>query len=144
MVASLVTAVLQLATVMAVPADERRLPASVVMVNWTRAPPTDAAVVIGDAASANGWFTTCQLDTTDLVVGERLQASNANNWGGVNGAYLTTAGRFGQQSGSVIGGYSAAAYSVIAVVSKTGAGSAGRSFLMVTYAVGESVAPVVA
>ncbi len=108
---------------------------------WTAA---DAAVVIGDAGSANGWFTTCQLDTTDLVVGERLQASSDNFWGGVNGAYLTTAGRFGQQSGSVIGGYSASAYSVIAVVSKTGAGSAGRSFLMVTYAVGESVAPVVA
>ncbi len=108
---------------------------------WTA---SDAAVVIGDAGSANGWFTTCQLDTTDLVVGERLQASNANNWGGVNGAYLTTAGRFGQQSANVMGGYSPTAYSVIAVVSKTGAGSAGRSFLMVTYAVGESVAPVVA
>ncbi len=108
---------------------------------WTA---TDAAVVIGDANSANGYFTTCQLDTTDLVVGERLQASNANNWGGVNGAYLTTAGRFGQQSGNAIGGYCPTAYSVIAVVSKTGAGTAGRSFLMVTYAVGESVAPVVA
>ncbi len=108
---------------------------------WTA---SDAAVVIGDANSANGWFTTCQLDTTDLVVGERLQASNANNWGGVNGAYLTTAGRFGQQSTNMIGGYCPTAYSVIAVVSKSGAGTAGRSFLMVTYAVGESVAPVVA
>lgn len=108
---------------------------------WTA---SDAAVVIGDANSANGWFTTAQLDTTDLVVGERLQASNANNWGGVNGAYLTTAGRFGQQSANMIGGYCPTAYSVIAVCSKTGAGSAGRSFLMVTYAVGESVAPVVA
>ncbi len=103
-----------------------------------------AAFTCGDANSANGWFTTAQLDTTDLVVGERLQASNANNWGGVNGAYLTTAGRFGQQSANMIGGYCPTAYSVIAVCSKTGAGSAGRSFLMVTYAVGESVAPVVA
>ena len=108
---------------------------------WTA---SDAAVVIGDANSANGWFTTCQLDTTDLVVGERLQASNANNWGGVNGAYLTSAGRFGQQSGNVIGGYCPTAYSVIAVISKTGAGTAGRSFLQVNYAIGQSVAPVVA
>ena len=108
---------------------------------WTAA---DAAVVIGDANSANGWFTTCQLDTTDLVVGERLQASNANNWGGVNGAYLTTAGRFGQQSANMIGGYCPNAYSVIAVVTKSGAGSAGRSFMLVTYAIGESVSPTVA
>lgn len=105
---------------------------------------SDAAVVIGDANSANGWFTTCQLDTTDLVVGERLQASNANNWGGVNGAYLTTAGRFGQQSANMIGGYCPTAYSVIAVVTKSGAGTAGRSFMLVTYAIGESVSPVVA
>lgn len=109
---------------------------------WTA---TDAAVVIGDANSANGWFQTTQLDTTDLVVGERLQASNANNWGGgLNGAYLTTAGRFGQQSTTMIGGYCPTAYSVIAVVSKSGAGSAGRSFMLVTYAVGESTSPVVA
>jgi hypothetical protein len=108
---------------------------------WTA---TDAAVVIGDAASANGWFTTCQLDTTDLVVGERLQASNANNWGGVNGSYLTTAGLFGHTATTMMGGYCPTAYSVIGVVSKSGAGTAGRSFMMVTYAVGQSVAPVVA
>lgn len=108
---------------------------------WTA---TDAAVVIGDAATANGWFTTCQLDTTDLVVGERLQASNANNWGGVNGAYLTTAGRFGQQSGNMIGGYCATAYGVIAVCTKSGAGSAGRSFLQVVYAIGQVGTPTVA
>ncbi len=108
---------------------------------WTA---TDAAVVIGDANQANGWMTSLQLDTTDLVVGERFQASNPNNWAGTTPTYLTTAGRFGQQSANVIGGYCPNAYSVIAVCSKTGAGTAGRSFLMVTYAVGESVAPVVA
>ncbi len=108
---------------------------------WTA---TDAAVIIGDANQSNGWMTTLQLDTTDLVVGERFQASNPNNWAGTTPTYLTTAGRFGQQSTNVIGGYCPTAYSVIAVVSKTGAGTAGRSFMMVTYAVGESVAPVVA
>jgi hypothetical protein len=108
---------------------------------WTA---SDAAVIIGDANDPDGWLTTLQLDTTDMVVGERYQASNANNWAGTTPAYLTTAGRFGQQSTTVMGGYCPTAYSVIAVVSKTGAGTAGRSFMMVTYAVGQSVAPVVA
>lgn len=102
---------------------------------WTA---SDSAMVVGDANSANGWFTTFQLDTTDLVVGERLQASNANNWGGVNGAYLTTAGRFGQQSGNMIGGYCPTAYSVIGVATKSGAGTAGRTFMTVTYVVGQA------
>jgi hypothetical protein len=104
-----------------------------------------AAFTCGDANSANGWFTTTNLKATDLVLGERLQASNANNWGGVNGAYLTTAGRFGQQSANMIGGYCPSAYSVIGVVTVgTPATTAGRTRMTVLYAMGLSVTPVLA
>lgn len=104
-----------------------------------------AAFTCGDANSANGWFTTTNLKATDLVLGERLQASNANNWGGVNGAYLTTAGRFGQQSGNMIGGYCPSAYSVIGVVTVgTPATTAGRTFMHVLYMTGTSITPVLA
>lgn len=107
---------------------------------WTD---SSAAIVVGDANSANGWFTTCELDATDLLLGERLQASNANNWGGVNGAYLTTAGRFGQQSTNMIGGFCPTAYSVIGVVTvSTPSGTAGRTRMTVLWTIGETVAPV--
>ncbi len=104
-----------------------------------------AAFTCGDANSANGWFTTTNLKATDLILGERLQASNANNWGGVNGAYLTTAGRFGQQSTNMIGGYCPTAYSVIGVVTVgTPATTAGRTRMTVLYSIGASVTPVLA
>lgn len=99
----------------------------------------------GDANSANGWFTNTNLKATDLLLGERLQASNANNWGGVNGAYLTTAGRFGQQSTNMIGGYCPTAYSVIMVITESAPSTtAGRSFGYVLWMAGQSVAPVLA
>ncbi len=104
-----------------------------------------AAFTCGDANSATGWFTSTNLKATDLVLGERLQASNANNWGGVNGTYLTTAGRFGQQSTTMIGGYCPTAYSVIGVVTVgTPATTAGRTRMTVLYAMGTSVTPVLA
>ncbi len=97
----------------------------------------------GDAAAATGWFTATNLKATDLVLGERLQASNANNWGGVNGAYLTTAGRFGQQSANMIGGYCPNAYSVIGVIAVSVASTAiGRTRLTVLYSIGQAIAPV--
>lgn len=104
-----------------------------------------AAFTCGDANSANGWFTTTNLKATDLILGERLQASNANNWGGVNGAYLTTAGRFGQQSANMIGGYNPNVYSVIGVVTvTTPATTVGRTRMHVLWATGQAVAPVLA
>jgi len=108
---------------------------------WTD---SSAAIVVGDANSANGWFTTCQLDTTDLILGERLQAANASYWGGVNGSYLdSTAGRFGQQSTNMIGGYCPTAYSVIGVVTvSTPSATAGRTRMTVLWTVGQTVAPV--
>ena len=108
---------------------------------WTGA--GTVALTIGDANSANGWFTSTNLKATDLLVGERLQASNANNWGGVNGAYLTTAGRFGQQSTTNIGGYALTAFTVIMVVTESSPSTtAGRSFGYVSYSLGYPVTPV--
>lgn len=107
---------------------------------WTA---TSAAFTCGDANSANGWFTSTDLKATDLILGERLQASNANNWGGKNGSYLTTAGRFGQQSTNQIGGYNPTAYSVIGVVTVgTPATTAGRTRMYVLWQIGQSVTPV--
>lgn len=102
-----------------------------------------ASLSVGDANAATGWFLATNLKATDLILGERLQASNANNWGGLNGAYLTTAGRFGQQSTNMIGGYCPTAYSVIGVVTVgTPATTAGRTRMTVLWTVGQTIAPV--
>jgi len=94
-----------------------------------------AAMIVGDATDDNGWFESFQLDTTDLVVGERLQAASDNFWGGKQGVYLTTAGRFGPATGDGMGGYYAAAGSVIGKITVTGpSATAGRTFMNVIYA----------
>lgn len=103
-----------------------------------------AAFTCGDANAANGWFLSTNLKATDLILGERLQASNASYWGGLNGAYLVAAtGRFGQQSANMIGGYCPNAYSVIGVVTVTGPSTtAGRTRMTVLYTIGSAVTPV--
>ncbi len=68
---------------------------AVPQVLWTD---SSAALTIGDANSATGWFTSTNLAATDLILGERLQASQAvatdGSYGGTKeGAYVTTAGR---------------------------------------------------
>jgi hypothetical protein len=98
---------------------------------------TSSTLKVGDAADDDGYFTGVNLVATDLILGERLVASvGSDYWGGKQGAYLTTAGRFGVQSGTGVGGYFAAAGSVIGVVTKTAAtGTAvGRTVMTVTYA----------
>lgn len=105
-----------------------------------------ASLSVGDANAATGWFNAFDLKATDLVLGERLQANSSSYWGAKNGAYLdATAGRFGQQSTNVIGGYCPTAYSVIAVVTVgTPATTVGRTRVYVGWMVGESVTPVLA
>lgn len=110
---------------------------------WTD---SSAAFTCGDANSANGWFTSCNLAATDLVLGEKLMASDSSYWGGVNGAYLVAAtGRFGQQSTNMISGYCPTVYSVIGVVTvSTPSGTAGRTRMTVLYHAGQAVTPVLA
>lgn len=107
---------------------------------------TSATFTCGDANSANGWFTNTDLKATDLILGERLQASNSSYWGGVNGAYLVSAtGRFGQQTTNMIGGYCPNAYSVIGVVTVVGpSATTGRTRMIVVYCKGQKVTPVLA
>jgi hypothetical protein len=131
-----------------VPAGATLLDVYVVpQVLWTD---SSAAITVGDAGSANGWFTSTNLAATDLVLGERLQASQAvstdgSYGGGKEGSYVTTAGRFGQQATNMIGGYCPSAYSVIGVVAvTTPSGTAGRTRMTVLWTVGQTVAPVLA
>lgn len=107
---------------------------------------TSAAFTCGDANTATGWFTSTNLKATDLLVGERLVASDSSSWGGVNGAYLVSAtGRFGQQSANMIGGYCPSAYSVIGVVTVVGPSvTTGRTRMTVLYTIGNTVTPVLA
>jgi len=103
---------------------------------------TSASLTIGDDESANGWFTATNLKATDLVVGEVLSAADDGTWGGVDGAYLSTAGRRGRTTAGVDSGwYYGAASEVIFVVTPGAAdGSAGRSFGWVRYSVPTFVA----
>src|SRR6266850_1418832 len=43
-----------------------------------------AAFTCGDANAATGWFTSCNLKATDLLIGEILRASDSSQCGGVN------------------------------------------------------------
>ena len=96
---------------------------------------TSAAIIVGDAGDDNGYFASTNLNATDLLVGERLQAASDNFWGGKNGEYLTTAGRFGPATVDGMGGYFASAGSVIGKVTVTSpSGTAGRTFMNVIYA----------
>jgi hypothetical protein len=96
---------------------------------------TSSSLKIGDADD-DGYFATVDLTATDLVLGERLQAASDNFWGATNGAHLTTAGRFGPQSGTGTGGYYVSAGTITGVVTKTAATGTGvgRTLLTVTYA----------
>ncbi len=111
---------------------------------WSKA---STRLIVGDAQSNNGWFTSTNLNATDLLVGERLSAAGGvQAWGGVNGTYLVSAtGVMGQATATASGPYYTSASSVIGVVTVTpGAGAAGRSFMTVLYSVGTAVAQVLA
>ena len=110
---------------------------------WTDA---DTSLSVGDDEAAGGWFTDVDLAATDLVVGEVLDISNAENWGGKQGTYLNaTTGRKGQATATAAGVYYVIAGEVIGVVTMTTpSGTAGRTFMTVTYSVGKAIAPVLA
>lgn len=87
------------------------------------------ALVVGDADSANGFFTSTDLKATDLLAGE---INNIEHPGGKAGTYLASEAR---------ALYSALARNVIAVVTQaSGTGTAGRTRVYVVYAVPTAVA----
>lgn len=102
---------------------------------------TSASADIGDDDDADGYFATVDLKATDLVVGEQLSAHSDNFWGATNGVYLTTAGRIGPATATDSGGYRTAVAEVIGLVTEgDGTGTAGRSFMNVTYMASTAVA----
>lgn len=105
---------------------------------------TSATFKCGDSGSSTGFFSTVDLKATDLVLGERLSAhANTDYWGATNDAYLTTSGRFGQQSGNDIGGYMPAAYTITGTVTVVDpASTVGRTRMTVIYYRGATVTPV--
>ena len=108
---------------------------------------TAAAMIVGDDDDDNGWFQSFSVKATDLAVGEVLDISNAENWGAKQGAYLVAAtGRKGRTTAGVDSGvYYGAASEVIGKITVTDAdGSAGRTFMFVTYSVPTTHAPVLA
>lgn len=89
------------------------------------------ALVVGDAGSANGFFTSTDLKATDLLAGE---INNLEHPGGKAGAYIASEQR---------NLYSATARNIIGVVTvASGAGTAGRTRVYVVYAVPTAVAAV--
>jgi hypothetical protein len=87
---------------------------------WTAA--TSASLVVGDGASANGFFLATNLKATDLLVDE---INNLEHPGGLAGAYIAAEQRKL---------YQATARNVIGVITSVGAGVAGRTRLYVVYA----------
>ena len=83
---------------------------------------TSASLIVGDGADDNGFFTATDLKATDLLAGE---ANNFEHPGGKAGVYIAPEQR-------VL--YSSAARNVIGVATSVGAGTAGRTRLVVTYA----------
>ena len=104
----------------------------VTTVLWTDA---ETSLSVGDADAATGWFNDVDLAATDLLVGEVLDITNAENWGATQGAYLVAAtGVKGQAVAAYSGVYVAAASEVIGVVTMTTpSGTAGRTHMVVTY-----------
>lgn len=98
-----------------------------------------AALIVGDADDPDGWFVSTDLKATDLLVGEVLDISNAENWGGKQGVYMdATTGRKGTSGVAGNSGvYYGVAKSIIGVVAVgTPAATTGRTFMTVTYSIG--------
>lgn len=82
------------------------------------------ALIVGDAADPDGFFTSTDLKATDLLAGE---INNLEHPGGKAGVYIASEQR---------NLYSATERSIIAVVTQaSGTGTAGRTRVYVVYAV---------
>jgi predicted RecA/RadA family phage recombinase len=105
---------------------------------------TSALLTVGDDFDPDGYFDDVNCKATDLAVGEVLDISNAENWGGKNGAYLVAAtGRKGSVQTGNSGIYYGVADHIIGVMTVgTPASTAGRTFMTVSYSVGTVVAAV--
>ncbi len=92
---------------------------------WTAA--TSAVMIVGDATDPDGYFTAVNLKATDLLAGESISFALA---GGKAGAYIANS--------QVSPRYAAAARTISGVVTSVGAGTAGRTRMLVLYAAPKS------
>ena len=88
---------------------------------WAAA--TSASLEVGDATDADGFWTAVNLKATDLLAGEGLTFAARGSTEA--GAYLP--------SGHVLSTYSAAARTITATVVSVGAGTTGRTRVLVIY-----------
>jgi hypothetical protein len=84
---------------------------------------TSAVMVVGDAADPDGYYTAVDLKATDLLAGESISFALA---GGQAGAYIANS--------QVSPRYSASERTISGVVTSVGAGTAGRTRMLVVYA----------
>lgn len=102
-----------------------------------------ATMKVGDTADDDGYFIGVDLKATDLLVGEVLDTQSSTLWGGKEGAYLVAAsGRRGPTTTN-FGMYYGGGSNVVGTVTVgTPATTAGRTFMIVSYSVGEVIAAV--
>lgn len=89
---------------------------------------TSASLIVGDGVTANGFFLATDLYATALLAGE---ANTIEHPGGLAGAFIGAEQR-------VL--YSSGARNVIGVITQVGAGTAGRTRLVVIYVTPTAVA----
>lgn len=96
---------------------------------WTAG--TSASLQVGDTGDPDGYFTAVDLKATDLLAGETLSLASTQVRGGVIGAYGTV-----DTSTHLDRGFSSAERTITATVASVGAGTAGRTRVVVLYTVG--------
>ena len=84
---------------------------------------TSATMIVGDVTDDNGYFTGVNLKATDLLAGESISFESA---GGKAGAYIANS--------QVSPRYSATARVVSGIITSTGAGTTGRTRMVVIFA----------
>lgn len=105
---------------------------------------TSAVMKVGDSVDDDGFFIGVDLKATDLLVGEVLSLGDSENWGGKNGAYLVAATGQRGPAATNFGLYYAAGSNIIGVVTMNTPSTTGRTFMTVTYSVGQVTAATVA
>lgn len=84
---------------------------------------TSAVMIVGDGTDPDGYFTGVNLKATDLLAGESISLDQA---GGKAGAYIANS--------QVSPRYSATARTITGQITSVGAGTAGRTRMLVLYA----------
>jgi hypothetical protein len=83
---------------------------------------TSATMIVGDAANDDGYYTAVNLKATDLLAGESISFALA---GGKAGAYIANS--------QVSPRYSATARVISGIVTSSGAGTTGRTRMVVVF-----------